>query len=61
MFPGSKGALLSLVIISMFCLLYFNGEQKEALLDIKRYSMELENYSEDLEMENLLAIRGLEN
>ena len=61
MFPGSKGALLSLVLISMFCLLYFNGEQKEALLDIKRYSMELENYSEDLEMENLLAIRGLEN
>ncbi len=59
LFPGSKGALLGLTIISMVCLAYFNGVQKEFYGEIKKYSMEMDSFSEELKEKNRIAIRGL--
>ncbi len=61
MFPGSKGALLGLVLINMVCLACFNGFQKEATVDIKKYSKEMEKFSEEAKEKNRIAIRGLMN
>ena len=61
LFPGSKGALLGLVLINMVCLAFFNGFQKEATIDIKKYSKEMEKFSEESKEKNRIAIRGLMN
>jgi len=42
----------------MLCLVYFDGFQKEAAGEIKKYSVELNNFSESLEKNNKAAIRG---
>lgn len=61
LFPGSKGALLGLVLINMVCLAFFNGFQKEATVDIKKYSKEMAKFSEESKEKNRIAIRGLMN